>query len=866
MTHLRLDTRLGFALRGALLLALGILAFAIPASAAPPAGTSIGNQASAQYLDATSTLRTATSNVVTTIVQQVASFTLTANGSVTSSPGGQVIFPHTLTNTGNGTDDFPLTLSNVVADDFDLTGLAIYLDANGDGVPDNFTNLTTTGSVAAGAAFRFVVVGSVPGTQVGGQIGRMRIDASSTFDPGQATNNLDQVTVTGNAVVSVTKAINQNNGASPSGPHTYTLSYNNSGNSTATGLLLTDLVPAGMTYVPGSGRWSVTGATVLTDGSAADAQGVVPNTVIYDFGATTGGTVTARIAQVPPGASGTLTFDVTVNAGLGPQTISNNATYAYNDGAVNVGPFATNFAPFTVNQAVSLTFAGQTIPIAVQGATISYTNTLTNTGNGTDRFDIVIGASTFPAGTSYALYQSDGVTPLSDTNANGTPDTGPLAAGAAYDVVLRLTLPTSATGGPFQVDKTATSISNVAVNATATDVLTTITPNAVDLTNNSPGGAAPGAGAGPELTAVVTNATNPATTTRFTLYVNNYSTIADNFDLAASTDGSFGSITLPAGWSVTFFDASNAIITNTGSIAGSGNVLVYADVTIPAGFAASTNSIYFRARSPVSLAVDYIHDAVTVNPVRTLTLVPNNSGQLTPGGATTYAHILSNTGNVLEGDGVASVVSLTMTNNAASWSSALYVDSNNNGSLDVGDAAIADLGTIGGLASGASVRLFVRVFSPAGAPLGATNLTTLTATTTNGTYVSAPPALVNATDLTTVLNGQLQLVKRQALDADCDGLPDGPYSLVNITAGAIPDACICYELVVTNVGTASVTAVVVDDATPANTTYWDAAPASSTQGFVTAPPGNTAGTISAAVGILAPGASATILFGVHIDP
>jgi uncharacterized repeat protein (TIGR01451 family) len=431
--------------------------------------------------------------------------------------------------------------------------------------------------------------------------------------------------------------------------------------------------------------------------------------------------------------------------------------------------------------------------------------------------------------------------------------------------VLQVTLPPSATGGPYQVNKTATSVANATVSATATDILTTISPNAVDLTNNSAGGAAPGAGAGPEITAVVTNTTNPGTTTRFTLYVNNNSTIADNFDLAASTVSSFASITLPAGWSVTFRDAANTIITNSGSVAAGGSVLVYADVTIPAGYPAGTTSVYFRGRSSVSLASDRIHDAVTISPVRSLTLVPNNAGQVTPGGATTYAHILSNTGNVLEGDGVVSVVSLTMTNTGASWSSALYVDSNNNGSLDGTDAAIADLGSIGGLAAGASVRLFVRVFSPAGAPLGATNLTTLTATTTNGTYVSAAPAAVGATDITTVLNGQLQVVKRHAIDADCDGLPDGAYSTMDITTGAIPGACIRYEIVVTNVGTASVTNVVVDDATPANTTYTNTVAAATSQGFITAPANGATGTVSASVGVLAPGASATITFGVRID-
>ena len=46
-------------------------------------------------------------------------------------------------------------------------------------------------------------------------------------------------------------------------------------------------------------------------------------------------------------------------------------------------------------------------------------------------------------------------------------------------------------------------------------------------------------------------------------------------------DGTFGAISLPAGWSLTFRDAGNTIITNTGAVAAGGNVLVYADVDVP---------------------------------------------------------------------------------------------------------------------------------------------------------------------------------------------------------------------------------------------------------------------------------------------
>src|SRR5476651_1963682 len=76
-----------------------------------PAGTPIGNQASATYTDGSAIVRTATSNVVITNVQQVGGVTLTAPSAKTASPGAQVVYSHTITNTGNGTDSFTLGLA-----------------------------------------------------------------------------------------------------------------------------------------------------------------------------------------------------------------------------------------------------------------------------------------------------------------------------------------------------------------------------------------------------------------------------------------------------------------------------------------------------------------------------------------------------------------------------------------------------------------------------------------------------------------------------------------------------------------------------------------------------------------------------------
>jgi uncharacterized repeat protein (TIGR01451 family) len=196
----------------------------------------------------------------------------------------------------------------------------------------------------------------------------------------------------------------------------------------------------------------------------------------------------------------------------------------------------------------------------------------------------------------------------------------------------------------------------------------------------------------------------------------------------------------------------------------------------------------------------------------------------------------------------------------------VFYDSNGNGVFDAADLPLVDLVSQGGIAPGATVRVFVQVFSPAGAPLGQVNTSTITVHTTNLSYVVAPPADGTATDVSTVINGQLQLTKQQAIDANCDGVEDTPFGVLNITAGAIPGACLRYELVVTNVGTSPVSSVVVSDATPANTTYSSAVAATTTQGSIVTPANGVAGTITATVGVLAPGQSATIRFGVRINP
>lgn len=853
---------------GLLLVLLAVVAFmlfmSVAARAATPlAGSTIGNQASATYTDASNTQYTATSNVTLTVVQQVASLTLTADQTRAAAPGGQVSFPHTLTNTGNGSDTFTLSSAQLGGDNFDLAGVALYADANGDGVADNTTAITSTGLLAAGATFQFVAVGTVPSSSTSGQSGQMTVTGTSTYDPARSVTNTDTATVNSNAVVRVTKAISSNSGASPSGPHTYTLTFSNTGNATATALTLADEIPAGMTYVAGSGRWSVSGSTALTDEAAGDPAGIA-----YDYGVTTPGRVTATIATLAAGQSGTLTFQVNVTSGVAPGDIANSATYTYNDGASVVGPFTTNTALFTVQQPAAVAITGSTVASASQGGTVSFNNVVQNTGYGTETFEISTSGSSFPSGTSFQLMQPDGVTPLLDSNGNGTADTGPLAAGASYTVVLRATLPTGATGGSFSVSKTATAASDPTISATATDTLTAITASTVDLTNDAAN--TQGAGAGPEGSAVTTLNTEPGSTVRFTLNVNNGSSVADSYDLAASSDASFATTGLPAGWSVVFRDASEAVISRTAVINAGTNQLVYADVTVPAGQAPGTQDVYIRVLSPTTGASDRKHDAVSVAAVRRLSLTPNHTGQVFPGGTVVYSHTLTNNGNVLEGDSLASTISLATSNSLAGWSSVVYHDANGNGVIDSNESAVTNTGFTSngavGLAPGESVPLLVKVFAPAGTPFGANNATTLTATTANGSHTTTAPAAVSASDSSTIILSDLKLVKEHALDANGDGVADTAFTTEPITTGATPGTSIRYRITVTNTGSQDALAVVVNDATPSFTTYQATGPAATTVGTVaTTPADGSAGSFSFNLGTLAAGRSAVITFGVEID-
>ncbi len=869
------------------LLCLSLL-FYSNAYSATPAGTVIKNQASASYKDSNGILRVTTSNIVETLIQQVAALQLTQDQSRPVAAGNQVFLPHTVTNTGNGTDLFTLTVTNNVAgDDFDLTGLAIYADENQDGQPDIYTPVSQTSAITMQGSWSFVVAGSVPPGTAAGQQSVVTVNAVSQFNNALTSANTDTVVVSDGAVVEVSKSISATAGTTPGGPFTVTLNYRNTGSGDATDVTIIDALPIGMDYVAGSGRWNETGSEVLTDNSSADYQGS-PETIRYcAYDATCGGLpeadndadndsvnqITGIVSNLASGETGQISFEVEIQSGLNAGDLLNTAEFEYTDNATVSTRFNSNTVSFEILHNTEVVLNGSDIdPVdgtaepsvvaaVAQGNSVYFNNYVWNSGNGEDSFDISIdkAAASFPPGSVYRVLQSDGMTPLMDSSGNGIPDTGPLPSGEFYKVVVQVVPPASTEGdnggAGYEVSAMATSVIDSSKTNAMVNRLLTISTAGIDITNVAEigDGAELGAGAGPETSPVSTLVAAPGSRVIIGLYINNTGQTPVSPDLTVSTVSDFSTIELPAHWRVDFrIEGEDEDVTNTGLIQPGEYTLVNATVTIPANAADGDTSLYFQALSDLTGAVDVKHDVITVTTVEQVLLELDQSGQTDPGGSYAYSHTITNNGNV----GIADLQLSTVDSlGPDGWTSVIYEDTDADDALSGTDQVAT---SIVSLAVGESRRLFVKVFSPSGAPVLSANQTELTVLW-NGGAGSA-----SVIDVTTIALMEINIVKEQAPDFGCDGTIDGSYG---VTGFAVEPGnnCVSYRLTATNAGQAVAYNVDVADATPAFTEYAGVASCSQSGCAVSEPAIGGQGNIVASIPSLAAGAQLILEFSVRVE-
>lgn len=812
-----------------LLLVAMLLAVTSAFAQTTPAGTQIRNRASATYEDLSGNAFSSVSNEVITIVLPVYGVSILPDDSGETPPvtpalsqnaiGGQTVnYSYTLTNTGNDTDSYsvvPLLDAVNTTMTLALANISVYHDVNNNGVVDGGEPAISVGGVpgnigplAANASVSLIVTYAVPGTATAGELAYVGVAGTSVGDAGQVdTRNYHRTTVVNDAVMTALLA------AAPAfvvegDQITYAFSGTNTGTNTAngvtvasvgrTGVLMYDVIPLN----PASGNplpiFGVpTGfpaaGTVLYLPSGSSTAGS-PETWSWSLAAGAGDIAVAYITNggVVSGQSYGFSYQVTVPVGMTPGVLNNTAALAYVDNNVltpNPTLVVSNNAPVTVGTLASVLIgpagnpgAGtppnynddvQSVATAYANTAVSYTNTIRNDGNASDAINVLLdGSSTIPGSWTVLFYRADGVTPLSDSDFDGIPDVGPLAVGGTIDVVVRLLIPgTQGPGGPFDAVIRAQSANTPAETNLTTDRVNQVLPASVDIGNFD-------GVSGTTNNALVNQNANPATSVDFALDVINAGGASDNFTLSSA---------VPAGWTVTYYLDANANgvldagevspITSTGAVAAGAETNLIARVAIPAGELPGVNPTSFTATSSVNATQsDTIANTVTVNTLALVDFAPDNTGNATAGGTITYAHTVSNNGNVFD--------TFDLTYASSQGWTYVFFDALNNPITNVA------------IGPGAAVDITVRLTVPAGTAVGTVEVGVLSAT---GQVTLAAD---NATDVTTIVAGNLSLVKS-----------------VSPAGDQVPGTDLTYTVDYQNLGSDDLTTIVIYDAVPAWTQF-----------------------------------------------
>ncbi|RAN71252.1 DUF11 domain-containing protein [Bacillus sp. SRB_331] len=210
---------------------------------------------------------------------------------------------------------------------------------------------------------------------------------------------------------------------------TYTTLLTNSGNTNATNITFTDLIPDGTTFV--SDSVTINGITQL---------GLNPNTGI-------------TIGSIAPNSSIAIAFQVTATSTPVQNPIANSATASYtfiaDPNAPIVSRNVTSNTTFTtINTATILSSKQVDKAFSHIGDTLTYTVTLTNNGNSSAQN--VIFTDTVPSGTTFIAntFSINGI-PQSGANPVNGVNIGSITAGTTVNVSFQVTVTSLPTENPI---------------------------------------------------------------------------------------------------------------------------------------------------------------------------------------------------------------------------------------------------------------------------------------------------------------------------------------------------------------------------------------------------------------------------------
>ena len=290
-----------------------------------PAGTTISNTATVSSTtgDANSANNSSTSTATVTTSADLA---VTKTGPATVTAGNNITYNVTVTNNG------PSDAVNATLTDATPTNTTFVSENQNSGPAFSCTSpavggtgnvVCTVGVLAAGASASFTIVDAVPSTNPGGSTITNTATVSSATPEANPANNSATVS-TSVAGGSVDLSITKTPSALPYGtglPITYSIGVSNAGPAAAGGVTVTDVIPAGATFV-----------------SATPSQGSCSGTT----------TVTCSLGTISSGGAATIALTLTAPSTPGP--VSNTATVTSSNTDTNP---ANNAATSTVTVALA---------------------------------------------------------------------------------------------------------------------------------------------------------------------------------------------------------------------------------------------------------------------------------------------------------------------------------------------------------------------------------------------------------------------------------------------------------------------------------------------------------------------------------
>jgi uncharacterized repeat protein (TIGR01451 family) len=748
-----------------------------------------------------------------------------SDGGAAVAPGGTVSYTLTYANAGNRGATGVVLTETVPANTTFNSGAST---AGWVCAPNNNAGATCTlaiGGLAAGggnqtATFAATVINPVGAgvTQIS-NTASIADDGANGTDPTPGNNSgSDTTPLTGAPDLSVTKS---DGGATvaPGGTASYTLTYANAGNRGATGVVLTETVPANTTFNSGA---STAGWVCAPNNNA-------------------GSTCTLAIGGLAAGGGNqTATFAATVinPVGAGVTQISNTASIA-DDGANGTDPTPGNNSgsdttPLTGAPDLSVTKSDGGATVA-PGGTVSYTLTYANAGNrgaaGVVLTETVPANTTFNAGASTAGWVC---APNNNAGSTCTLAIGGLAAGGGNQTAtFAATVINPVGAGVTQISNTA-SIADDGANGTDP------TPG-----NNSGSDSTPLTG-GPDLSISKSDggasAAAGATVTYTLTYANSGNRGASGVVLTETVpaNSTFNSGASTAGWVCAPNNNAGSTCTLAigAVIAGGGNQTATFAVTVvtplPAGVTQLSNTASIADDgtngTDSNPANNTSTDTTPASGAPNLTLTKSDGGaSVVPGATVAYTLTYSNTGTIgSAGVTLTETVPANTTFNAGASTAGWVCAPNGN----AGSTCTLAIGTVAAGGGSATATFAVTVINPV--PAGANQISNTASIADNGANgADSNPANNTASDTTPVTAApNLTLTKS-----------DGGASVA-------PGGTAVYTLTYSNTGNIGSAGVVLTETVPVNTTFNSGA---SSAGWTCLPNTNAGSICTKSIGAVAAG-------------